>query len=37
MTRKYSEMSGREKVVYVLKIAACVMSFGFIYPNIMHD
>ena len=37
MTRKFSEMRGREKLVYVLKVAACLVSFGFIYPNIMHD
>jgi hypothetical protein len=30
-------MTRREKVVFVLKVALCILSFGFIYPNIMHD
>jgi hypothetical protein len=30
-------MKPREKLVFVLKVALCILSFGFIYPNIMHD
>jgi hypothetical protein len=28
-------MSARQKVVLVLKIAVCMISFGFIYPHIL--
>jgi len=27
----------RRKVVFVLKLVVCVISFGFLYPNIMSD
>lgn len=37
MSRKFSEMKRREKLVFLLKLAACVVSFGFVYPNIMND
>ena len=37
MTTSFKEMTRRQKLVFVLKIAACILSFGFIYPNIMHD
>lgn len=30
-------MTPRQKLVFVLKVAVCVISFGMIYPNIMHD
>jgi hypothetical protein len=34
---KFAEMTRRQKFVFVLKVAACVISFGMIYPNIMSD
>lgn len=34
---KFNEMTRRQKIVFVLKITVCVISFGMIYPNIMHD
>jgi hypothetical protein len=34
---KFNEMTRKQKFVFVLKVAACMISFGFIYPNIMHD
>jgi hypothetical protein len=34
---KFSEMTRREKFIYVLKVIACVLSFGFIFPNINLD
>jgi hypothetical protein len=34
---KFSEMTRRQKIVFVLKVAVCVISFGMIYPNIMND
>lgn len=35
--RAFADLSPREKLVFVLKVALCIISFGFIYPNIMHD
>jgi hypothetical protein len=37
MTLKYSAMTFRQKTVFVLKIAVCIISFGFIYPHILID
>jgi hypothetical protein len=34
---KFSDMSRRQKFVFVLKVTVCLISFGMIYPNIMHD
>ncbi len=33
----FSEMQPATKVRWVLKLAVCVMSFGFIFPNVMSD
>ena len=33
----YSEMKPSEKAMFVLKLALCILSFGFIFPNIMSD
>jgi hypothetical protein len=34
---RFKEMTGKQKFVYVLKVTVCVISFGMIFPNIMHD
>jgi hypothetical protein len=34
---KYIEMTRRQKIVWVLKLTVCIISFGMLYPNIMHD
>ena len=34
---EFKEMTGKQKFVFVLKVTVCVISFGMIYPNIMHD
>ena len=34
---KYSDMSPKQKAVFILKVAVSIMSFGFIYPNLMSD
>lgn len=34
---KFAEMTRRQKVIFVLKVIVCVLSFGMIYPNVMHD
>jgi hypothetical protein len=34
---KYRDMSPRQKAVFVLKLVVLILSFGFIYPNLMSD
>jgi hypothetical protein len=34
---KFSEMTRRQKFVFVVKVVVCVISFGLIYPNVMSD
>jgi hypothetical protein len=34
---RFAEMTRRQKIVFVLKVLVCVVSFGMIYPNIMND
>ena len=34
---RFKEMTGKQKFVFVLKVTVCVISFGMIFPNIMHD
>ena len=31
----WAEMSSRQKAVFVLKLSVSIISFGFIYPNLM--
>ena len=33
----YDKMSKDQKIKFVLKVIACVLSFGFIFPNVMGD
>ena len=37
VTPKFANMTMRQKVVYVFKVAVCLISFGFIYPHIFLD
>jgi hypothetical protein len=34
---RFKDMTRNQKFVYVLKVTVCVISFGMIFPNIMHD
>ena len=34
---RFKDMTGKQKFVYVFKVSVCMISFGMIYPNIMHD
>jgi hypothetical protein len=34
-TLKFDEMQPLQKVQFVLKVAVCMISFGFIYPHIL--
>ena len=33
----WAEMSAQQKTVFVFKLAISIISFGFIYPNLMSD
>ena len=33
----FKDMTPRHKVSFILKLAACIISFGFIFPNVMND
>lgn len=33
----YKQMTPRQKVSFVLKLAACILSFGMLFPNVMSD
>ena len=34
---KFKDMTAMQKTVFVLKVAVCIISGGFIYPHIMID
>jgi hypothetical protein len=33
----WQEMSGKQKFVFVCKLVVSILSFGFLYPNLMSD
>ena len=33
----FKQMSRKQKTVFVLKLAVSILSFGFIFPNMMGD
>ena len=33
----FKEMSPNQKIVFVLKLTVSILSFGFIFPNLMGD
>ena len=37
MAARFSEMTLAAKAMFALKLAACILSFGFIFPNILND
>ncbi len=34
---KFRDMTPGQKAVFVLKLTLSILSFGFIYPNLMND
>lgn len=34
---KFAQMTARQKATFILKVIVCMISFGFIFPNIMRD
>ena len=33
----FAQMTGGQKVRFVLKVIACVLTFGMAFPNVMSD
>lgn len=33
----YAQMTGEQKMRFVLKLAVCILTFGFVFPNVMGD
>jgi hypothetical protein len=33
----FRDMTPKQKAAFVLKLAVLILSFGFIYPNLMRD
>ena len=36
-SKPWIEMSGQQKFTFVCKLVVSIISFGFIYPNLMND
>ena len=36
-SKPWAEMSGNQKFAFVCKLVLSIVSFGFIYPNLMND
>ena len=35
--RPFSQMTGRQKAVFIVKLALCIVTFGMAFPNVMSD
>jgi len=33
----FAQMTGRQKSLFVLKLAVCILTFGMAFPNVMSD
>ncbi|HXU42601.1 MAG TPA: hypothetical protein VN675_09770 [Burkholderiales bacterium] len=33
----FAQMDGRQKVRFVIKLAICILTFGFVFPNVMGE
>ena len=33
----YTEMKPRQKALFILKVAICILTFGMAFPNVMSD
>jgi len=33
----YREMQPKQKVLFILKLAICIVTFGMAFPNVMSD
>ena len=35
--KRYDEMTPSEKRVFIFKLALCILTFGFAFPNVMNE
>jgi hypothetical protein len=35
--RPFSQMTGSQKALFILKLALCIVTFGMAFPNVMSD
>jgi hypothetical protein len=35
--RPFSHMTGRQKAIFITKLAICIVTFGMAFPNVMSD
>ena len=33
----YHDMTPRQKGLFIFKVAVCILTFGFVFPNVMSD
>ena len=33
----YKDMTGKQKVKFILKLVVCIFTFGMVFPNIMGE
>ena len=33
----FKQMMPRQKVVFIFKLAVCILTFGIVFPNVMSD
>ena len=36
-SKSWAEMTAQQNTVFVIKLSLSIISFGFIYPNLMND
>ena len=36
-TTPFAQMTGKQKVTFVFRLAVCILTFGFVFPNVMGD
>jgi hypothetical protein len=37
MATPYAQMKPKQKVRFILKLVVCILTFGFVFPNVMGD
>ena len=35
--KKFADMSGAQKFVFSAKLLTCIVTFGFVFPNVQND
>jgi hypothetical protein len=33
----YKQMSPKQKVIFIVKLTVCILTFGMVFPNVMSD